>query len=146
MEEQLIAPCGMNCGLCISYQAMKTDLNSKGFNRRYCPGCRPRGKNCTFMSRHCGLVGKGLVYFCHECPDFPCKRLKDLDRRYRDKHHMSMIDNLAFIKEHGMPDFLEKERTKWRCPECGGTVCCHNGLCLECDLDKLRQNKKYYWG
>lgn len=142
MEEQLIAPCGMNCGLCVSYLAMKTDLNRKGFNRRYCPGCRPRGKNCTFMSRHCGVVSKGLVHFCYECADFPCKRLKDLDRRYREKHSMSMIDNLLFIKEHGMEKFLQQEETRWRCPECSGTICCHNGLCLECSVDKLRQNKK----
>jgi hypothetical protein len=24
-------------------------------------------------------------------------------------------------------------------------ICCHNGLCLNCNLDKLRQNKKYRW-
>jgi hypothetical protein len=41
---------------------------------------------------------------------------------------------------------LEKEETKWRCPECDGVICCHNGLCLNCSLDKLRQNKKYRWG
>jgi len=58
---------------------------------------------------------------------------------------MSMIENLEFIKEHGMERFLEKEEAKWRCPECGEVICCHNGLCLNCDLDKLRKNKKYCW-
>jgi ribosomal protein L37E len=24
-------------------------------------------------------------------------------------------------------------------------ICCHNGLCFNCGLDKLRQNKKYHW-
>ncbi|MFA5450577.1 MAG: DUF3795 domain-containing protein [Dehalococcoidales bacterium] len=144
MEEQLIAPCGMNCGLCVSYLAMKTDLNKKGFARKYCPGCRPRGKNCIFMARQCDLVGKGLVRFCYECDTFPCHRLKDLDKRYRSKYHMSMIENLGFIKQHGITKFLEEEALKWRCPGCGGMICCHNGLCLNCNLDKLRQNKKSY--
>jgi len=42
MREELIAHCGMNCGLCISYQFKENDLNKKGFNRTYCPGCIPR--------------------------------------------------------------------------------------------------------
>jgi hypothetical protein len=25
-------------------------------------------------------------------------------------------------------------------------ICCHNGLCLNCELDRLVQNKKYRWG
>jgi len=145
MEEKLIAPCGMNCSLCVSYLAGKHDINKQGFSRRYCPGCIPRGKNCTFMKKQCERVGKGLVRFCHECPDFPCQRLKDLDKRYRAKYHMSMIENLKYIEAHGMENFLDKQAVDWRCPECGDTICCHNGLCLNCRLDKLREKKTYCW-
>ena len=146
MKEDLIAPCGMNCGLCISYQAMKNDLKKKGLNRKYCPGCIPRGENCTHMAGSCELVGEGKVRFCFECENFPCKRLKALDKRYRDKYHMSMIENLKCIRDFGMERFLEMEEAKWQCPECGGALCCHVGLCLECSLDKLLRNKKYRWG
>ena len=118
MNEDLIAPCGMNCGLCVSYLAMKNDLNKKGFGKKYCSGCLPRGKNCVFMKKHCDRVGKGLVRFCYECGNFPCRRLKALDKRYRTKYHMSMIENLEFIKEQGMERFLKKEEAKWHCPEC----------------------------
>ncbi|MBA4420016.1 MAG: hypothetical protein C0391_02600 [Anaerolinea sp.] len=146
MEEKLIAPCGMNCGLCVSYLAMKNDLKKQGFQKSYCPGCIPRGKNCAFLKKQCDLLGKGLVRFCYECANFPCHRLKSFDKRYRIKYHMSMVENLEFIKENGMTRFLEKEEEKWRCPECGGTICCHNGLCLTCSVDLLRENKKYRWG
>lgn len=145
MEEKLIAPCGMNCGVCVSYLAMTNDLKKKGFGKKYCPGCRPRGMNCAFMKGNCDLLGKGLVRFCYECGEYPCRRLKVLDKRYRTKYHMSMIENLNFIKEQGMNKFLKKEAAKWQCRECGGVVCCHNGLCLSCSLDKLRRNKKYRW-
>jgi len=145
MHEDLIAPCGMNCGLCVSYLARKYDLNRQGFRKTYCAGCLPRGKNCTFMARHCDLLGKGLVRFCYDCPDFACRRLKALDKRYRASYHMSMIENLGYIKEHGTELFLQKEGAKWRCAECGGVICCHNGLCLDCSLEKLRQNRKYRW-
>jgi hypothetical protein len=146
MEEQLIAPCGMNCSLCVSYQSMKNDLNQKGFSKKYCVGCLPRGKNCTFMKKDCQLLGDGLVRFCFECSDFPCTRLKELDLRYRTKYHMSMIGNLEYIRDHGIEIFLEKEEAMWNCPECAGTICCHNGLCLSCESDKLHQNPKYRWG
>lgn len=146
MEEDLIAPCGMNCSLCVSYLAMKNNLKKKGFGKSYCAGCLPRGKNCAFMKKHCDLVGKGLVRFCYLCQDFPCRRLKALDKRYRTKYHLSMIENLEFIQGHGIGAFLEQEEAKWGCSECGQSICCHNGLCLNCGLETLLRNKKYRWG
>ena len=138
MHEELIAPCGMNCGVCANYLAMQNDLKKKGFHKSYCTGCRPRGKNCTSMSEHCDLLGKGLISFCYECGDFPCRRLKALDKRYRTFYHMSMIENLVFIKEHGIESFLEKETEKWKCSECGDVISCHNGVCFRCHLDDLK--------
>lgn len=145
MNEKLIAPCGMNCCLCIAYQFKEKDLNKQGFQRKYCAGCIPRGENCTHMADHCELLGKGSIRFCFDCEAFPCKRLISLDKRYRTKYHMSMIENLEYIKEHGIEKYLEKEDGKWRCPECGEVICCHNGLCLNCNLNILLQNKKYRW-
>ncbi len=150
MEERLIAPCGMNCAVCVSYLAMKNDLKRKGFSKKYCAGCLPRGQNCLFMKKQCDRLGKGLVRFCYDCVDYPCRRLRALDERYRTKYHMSMIENLDFIRSYGIDSFLKKETAKWRCSSCGGrrggVICCHNGLCLDCSLDMLRQNKKYRWG
>lgn len=108
MKADLIAPCGMNCNLCIAYQFKENDINKQGFNKTYCAGCIPRGKNCTHMADKCELLGKGKLRFCFECNNFPCKRLKALDKRYRTKYHMSMIDNLNFIKENGLEAFLAK--------------------------------------
>ena len=146
MMDNLIAPCGMNCGVCFSYLGMKNDFKKQGFKNKYCEGCLPRGANCLHMGARCKLLGKGLIRFCYECRDFPCKRLKDLDKRYRTKYHMSMIENLKLIEQHGIEFFLWKEEGKWSCPNCGNTICCHKGLCLNCQIDTLRQNKKYRWG
>ena len=134
-NEQLIAPCGMNCGLCVAYQFSKHDLNKHGFNRRYCPGCVPRAKNCTFMDNHCELLKKGLVRFCFECGKFPCERLKRLDQRYSTKYGMSMIENLKHIKEQGIDSFLFDQEKRWECKDCGTAICCHTRSCLLCDTD-----------
>ncbi len=71
--------------------------------------------------------------------------MKTLDKRYRTKYHMSMIENLEFIRDNSVELFLKEEEIKWLCNECGGVICCHNGLCLNCDLETLRKNKKYRW-
>ena len=146
LKKELIAPCGMNCGLCVNYQSMLYDLKRKGFNRIYCPGCRPRGEHCLHMQDKCDLVGKGLIHFCFECAEFPCKRLKVLDKRYRNKYHLSMIENLNSIKEKGIEAFLDAEDKKWKCSDCDSMLCCHNGLCLKCNLQVLQNNEQYRWG
>ncbi|NCB73993.1 MAG: DUF3795 domain-containing protein [Clostridia bacterium] len=136
----------MICALCIAYQGRLIDINKQGFHRKYCEGCIPRGEGCLHMGDTCDKLKNKLVRFCYECGDFPCKRLRSLDKRYRTKYRMSMIDNLRFIDENGIDAFLEKENAEWACPDCGATICCHNGLCLKCGLDKLLSNRKYRWG
>lgn len=147
MEAILVAPCGMNCGICASYLAQKYDLKKQGINKGYCAGCRPRGKNCALLKRSCELLVNAKVQFCYECADSPCKRLKGLDRRCCKNYHMSMIENLNFIKEQGMAKFLKKEAKKWRCPKCGGVISCHSGLCFKCEIEKLKARGKgrYKW-
>lgn len=141
-----IAPCGMNCALCRAYQEVGNPLK-KGAKRKTCPGCIPRGKHCLHMADACDAVGKGLVRFCLMCERFPCGRLKRLDKRYRTKYHMSMIENLVLIRDRGMDAFLQAQKDAWTCEACGEhLVCCHNGLCLSCDSDVLKQNKRYRWG
>jgi hypothetical protein len=147
LEEILVAPCGMNCGLCSGYLAMKHDLKNLGIGMPYCAGCRPRGKQCAFLKKRCDVLAGGRVEYCYECEDFPCRNLRYLDKRYRANYRMSMIENLEFIRDKGMAAFLEKEAARWRCPECGAVICCHNGLCFSCGLEKLKSKKnKYRWG
>ena len=141
MNEELIAPCGMNCGICSSYLAMKNDLISQRVKARYCAGCRSRNNPCAFQKR-CSLLKKGQVKYCFECDKFPCKNLDPLNTRYSTSFHMSMIENHTYIKEHGMEKFLEKEAEKWKCPECGGVISCHNGICYSCGVGKLKSLKR----
>jgi len=127
MEAALIAPCGMNCGICRGHLLRK----------KPCAGCagsninKPEGcKTCTVticVKRQASQSG-----FCYECKDYPCLRIKQLDKRYRTKYNISMIENLAFIKENGMEKFLDKEVKKWTCKRCGAVISCHIGHCLNC--------------
>jgi hypothetical protein len=123
----LIAPCGMNCGLCYAYQR----------DHKKCPGCRgnDQGKpktraNCRI--KLCGNRPAGKPDFCGNCPGFPCERLCRLNRRYRTKYAMSMIENLMQLADLGLARFLKRERNKWVCPGCGSLLCVHKHCCLQC--------------
>lgn len=144
MNQELIAPCGMNCGICSGYLALKNDVKSKGIRMAYCTGCRPRDKMCAFLKKRCNRLLEGQVQYCYECDDFPCANLLKLDKRYRALYRMSMIENLEYIKENGVEQFLKREEEKWKCPQCGEIICCHNGICFSCRLDKLKNKKKLY--
>jgi len=144
MKEELIAPCGMNCNICSGYLACKSDVKSAGIRMPYCAGCRPRDKKCAFLKKRCSLLLESKLEYCYECGDFPCSNLQKLDTRYRRDFRMSMIENLLFIRSNGIDAFLEAERDKWKCPDCGSSICCHNGICFECSKDKLAQKKNLY--
>ncbi|MFC1487460.1 DUF3795 domain-containing protein [Thermoproteota archaeon] len=144
MKTQLIAPCGMNCNVCSNYLALENDTKSKGIKLPYCKGCRPRDKNCSFLKKRCELLSNNKVEFCYECNEFPCGHLKNIARRYETHYHMNVVDNLWYIKEYGLAKFLETEKKKWDCPECGEVICCHNGICYSCDLEKMKTKKKRY--
>jgi len=143
-SKQLVAPCGMNCAICSRYLALKHDVRSKGIKMSYCKGCRPREKRCAFLQQKCKLLLNNKIQFCYECKLFPCKSLLKLDRSYRASFRMSMVENLQTIKQEGISEFLKKEEEKWKCLECGGTICCHNGICFNCNLAKLKEKKKLY--
>ena len=132
MEKEIIAPCGMKCGICKYYYRRKNT----------CPGCRgPDDNKSNFciqcIIKNCNELKNNNSEFCFDCSNIPCKRLKNLDKRYRTKYHMSMLENLKCIKDQGMDTFLEKETQKWTCPQCGGIVTCHGGMCLQCGFEKF---------
>jgi len=123
----LIAPCGMNCGLCRAFLRQ----------RNKCPGCRgdDRGKPKTRVGCKIKMCesrrGQGGD-FCTGCATFPCERLCSLDKRYRSKYGMSMLENLRCIEADGLASFVEQEKSKWKCPGCGATICVHEASCLVC--------------
>ena len=144
MKEELIAPCGMNCGICANHLALKHEVRSKGIKMPYCAGCKPRDKKCSFLKKKCEILMHNRVEYCYECGDFPCDKLLHIEKGYKDNFKISFIENLEYMKEHGIERFLEKEAEKWQCPECGDVICCHNGICFSCGFERLKNKKKLY--
>jgi ribosomal protein S27AE len=128
-DKSLIAPCGMNCGTCMAYIREK--------NR--CPGCRISSREKAVSVRRCIVTKCPYLEntkskFCYECEKFPCKRIKQLDRRYKIKYRTSFIENLIMIKENGIEQFLEFESKRRTCPNCGSVLCVHRTFCTNCKI------------
>ena len=128
-SEALIAPCGMNCRICIGYFGYTMSGNKR---KMKCIGCKPRDKGCAFLKKYCKKLSKKEIDYCFNCSDFPCSHLERLDKGYQERYNMSMIENLKKIRDNGMDSFLNEQEKKYRCKECGGVICVHNGTCYSC--------------
>jgi hypothetical protein len=121
----LIAPCGMNCALCYAFLRDKNK----------CTGCRGQntGKGVSILRCSIRTCIVRQQKFCDtKCERFPCERLRNLDKRYRAKYGMSMLENLANIETSGIRNFLCAEKTKWTCSGCRATLCVHKATCQTC--------------
>jgi hypothetical protein len=121
----MLAPCGMNCMVCYAHLRKK----------RPCGGCRgqenSQPNHCRKCSKRDCAVSQG-INFCFECPSFPCEAIKRLDKSYRQRYQVSLIENGIRIKTVGTRQHLMEEKEKWTCPTCGGIVCIHDRICSEC--------------
>jgi hypothetical protein len=135
---QLVAPCGINCGICLGYLRDKNK----------CSGCwgddSKKPYHCTVCSiKNCEHLSATGSKFCFNCPEYPCKRMKQLNKRYQTKYNMSNLENLQNVKSLGLEAFVQNEQIKWKCNECGGMICVHRGFCLECEKKKVVKPSYY---
>jgi len=126
IPSRLMAPCGMNCGICMGFLREKNK----------CLGCTTdspqKPKSCLVCRIKTCPVRPAHSAFCFDCRKYPCPRLKQLDKRYRTKYGMSMIENLDKIKRIGLRKFMAEENRRWVCPSCGRPICVHNKKCYAC--------------
>ena len=131
ITENLIAPCGMNCALCSRYMVHKF-----GLKKSSCRGCIPENRECGYLFKRCRGINKPSkenAVFCFDCGEYPCKDINRMDKRYSQFYRMSVKDNLEFIKEKGIKEFIKDQYEKHKCSRCGGLISVHNGRCFNCD-------------
>ena len=116
LTSDLIAPCGINCGICVAH--LRKNNPCQGCNKVDAKSPKTRVlcriRNCT----------ERQVNFCYDCDQFPCEWLIRLDKRYRVKYGMSEIENLEFIRDQGIDEFIRCEREKWQSAQ--GILCVHD--------------------
>ena len=121
----MLAPCGLNCAACYAHLRKK----------KSCPGCRGQEESQPAYCRRCKIRDCALnrgIDFCSECVSFPCASIKHIDKRYRLRYQVSLIENLIRTKSVGAEQHLLKEKQKWTCTQCGGVISLHDRVCSEC--------------
>ncbi|MCP4727814.1 MAG: DUF3795 domain-containing protein [bacterium] len=127
IKTKLIAPCGINCRVCRAYLR----------ERNHCPGCRESDEDRPPSKVVCGIrtceeLKNNNLKYCYECDEFPCEDIKHLDKRYRTRYDLSVIENLENIKEQGIRAFIRSEKVRWTCAACSSVICMHTGSCHIC--------------
>ncbi len=125
IRPELFAPCGMNCMVCYKHC----------FHKRPCGGCRSGGVGKPEHCRKCAIrdcLQKQGRSHCFECPDFPCKRIRNLDASYRRRYQASLVENSRYVQQHGLEAFMAQQKQTYTCPRCGGVLSLHDKMCSEC--------------
>ena len=128
--KEMIAPCGLDCSLCMFAQAKE----------KPCLGCNvDSDSKPAFCASWCKIIPcekrlKNGYEFCDECPDYPCEDMMERETRYTTAYPLkeSPMQNLKDIRAMGMEAFLEQQRKRFTCAKCGGPICIHNGICRDC--------------
>lgn len=161
VNPDLVAPCGLYCGVCAVYIA-HGDNNEK-FKKRlldvYRGKVRGKGRlpNAEALSlediRCCGCLSDDLFMHCrqchirdctkekgytgcHQCEDFPCGHIEDFPMSVGKKVILRAIPHW---REVGTEKWIEDEEARYLCPECGNKVFRGVVRCNKCnealDLD-----------
>jgi hypothetical protein len=132
---KLVGICGLYCETCPYYlayrendleQLQKTSQESGiPIEEIRCDGCLSdkvmrRCVECRHGFRKC--AGDMKVTWCFQCPDFPCERLKSFTAVHivdGMSHHAHVIDDLQYMRDHGIEQWVQKQEKAGRCPQCG---------------------------
>lgn len=123
------APCGIWCGSCPSFG-------------KTCNGCAPDDPQQDRKSKwRCRLrvccYEKQQLDYCMDCEQFPCPdhdkkliRSHPEDPRFRYRHEIP--DNFRKLRELGTERYIQYQRKRFTCPECGGPVYWYHYTCGRC--------------
>jgi predicted RNA-binding Zn-ribbon protein involved in translation (DUF1610 family) len=146
IKKDLLAPCGLYCGVCSIYIADR-DNNLKfkqSIVKLYqpltktpedisCPGCMSDNQDNLFIfCKTCGIrkcIKEKGFEGCHECEKFPCWRINRFPVPVGKKVIMRTI---PYWKEHGTEMYVESEVKRYRCPECGNPLFRGAKRCNKC--------------
>lgn len=126
---------GLYCGTCPNYLAYQEDdqvqlqkisqATGLPVEKIRCDGClsdilMPHCIECRHGFRKCSAEKK--VTWCFQCPEFPCQRLSNFKNVHivdGISHHEHVIDELQYMKGHGIEEWAQKQDKAGRCPQCG---------------------------
>ncbi len=130
-KEELLAPCGLYCGVCRIYLAHKE--NNIEFKKEILPTLQSFGAKSVDDIACTGCLSDGVVFHfcqtcpikdcmknkkiegCYQCEDFPCKIIREwpdaLDKKV-------MLRAIPSWRKLGTEKWIQEEEKRYRCPNC----------------------------
>jgi hypothetical protein len=147
-QRELIAPCGLYCGVCRIRQATEADelgylqrlvkvyarripeLASATAEDLLCDGCQSARR--SVFCRQCAIRDcaqqRGLVG-CHQCGEFPCARIEAFPMPVGKK---VILRAVPYWRKHGTEEWIRAEDERYCCPDCGATLFRGARQCPQC--------------
>ncbi len=142
INSNLLAPCGMYCGVCGIYIAHR-DGNQK-FKERlapvygltpgdlHCEGCMAEPEKVIHFCRICHIrecaLGRGYTG-CHQCDEFPCTHIENFPI---DVGKRVILRSVPRRREWGDMKWVTEEEKRYLCPRCGAKLFRGAKRCHEC--------------
>lgn len=130
VNPNLLAPCGLYCGVCGIYYADKqeNEILKQKLAKAYwcqpeqikCDGCLSENKYffCeTCKIRSC-VTEKGISG-CHQCADFPCDNITNYPFPVAKEF---MLKSIPARQERTDEEWVEWEENNWTCSSCGAKM------------------------
>ncbi len=141
-NKKLMAPCGLYCGTCGVYIAMRDDNEKfKGVmgnlygtppEQTSCCGCMQADppENLYYFCKSCDIrscVKSKDFYSCHQCSDWPCDMIKNFGLATGRNVMMRTIpiwrEKVAELgDEEGSVEWARSECERYHCSSCGAPL------------------------
>ncbi|MFX1315291.1 MAG: DUF3795 domain-containing protein [Promethearchaeota archaeon] len=146
VKKELLAPCGLYCGVCSIYIAHR-DNNLK-FKQVLLPVYKAFAKSVEDISCT-GCLSEGIVFpickscqikkctnekgidGCHQCDDFPCKFINNFPVPIAKK---VILRSIPSWRELGTEKWVEEEEKRYLCPNCGNPLFRGAKRCNKCKV------------
>ncbi|MFX1310090.1 MAG: DUF3795 domain-containing protein [Promethearchaeota archaeon] len=154
MTYQLDSYCGLYCGACFvmtAYKQNRTDCIPDKWGSQIhgkelkCYGCK---SNIIFENcRKCGIrncAQTKSVEFCNQCSDYPCDKFKRIES-FNLAHHNVAIHSLKTIEKVGVQTWLNQQKKRWLCTNCGSPFSWYEENCFQCGrelFNSIKEEKK----
>lgn len=144
VNRELLAPCGLYCGVCGAYLATRTDNPKLRQGMAQVYGCAPEDINCLgclsdVRYKHCEdcairdcAQSKGYTG-CHQCGEFPCDKIEALDAAFPDTPAGREVRRaIAAWRDLDDEAFAAAQEARWTCRSCGARLMRGQKICHQC--------------
>jgi hypothetical protein len=129
-----LAPCGVYCGACPSFNKTCKGFASDDKEQKRCSKWSCKIRNCCYNEKE--------LDFCIDCNHFPCKIIyKKLVNTHQDdprfKYRHEIPDIFMKLKTMNLDSFLSFQTQRWKCDLCGGTIQFYLYKCGNCGQEHI---------